>query len=102
VQLELHPTQLLTSATPGPAVMGVLLRVLLEGIIMQQRQDANSPSDTLPFPTVEEVLAVEVRDVLSIYISKPHIIIHMNMNKIFLAPQRAWCCFKHGSWQEVF
>lgn len=35
---------------------------------MQQRQDANSPPNVLLFPTVEEVLAVEVRDVLSIYI----------------------------------
>lgn len=69
---------------------------------MQQQQDANSPSNTLRFPTVEEVLAVEVRDVLSIYISKPQIIIRMNMKKIFLAPQCACCGFKRGSWQEVF
>lgn len=57
---------------------------------MQVLQNPNSHFNVPNFPTVEKVLAVEVQDVLSIYISKHQVYIHMNMKKIsFLIPQCA-------------
>lgn len=50
---------------------------------MQVLQNPNSPFNVPNFPSVEKVLAVEVQDVLSIYIyiSKHQVYIHMNMKK---------------------
>lgn len=63
---------------------------LRRGLIVQVLQDLNSHFHVPNFPSAEKELAVEVQDVLSIYISKHQVYIHMDMKKIsFLIPQCA-------------